>query len=521
MKSFNTTVVCVPELHYMVDTSEKIQQIEKLIAQGDYFTINRARQYGKTTMMYSLCRKLKEEYLVLILSFEGLGDEAFSEDEIFVNQFLSSVAEYLEETNQYTDLIEEWSRPVNAKINKQDAFDLLSKRITWFCKQCPKKIILMIDEVDKSSENQVFLHFLGMLRNKYIKRVANHIPTFWSVILAGVYNIKNMKLKLRSDEEKKYNSPWNLAADFEVDMSFSPKEIATMLREYEEDHHTGMDVIALSEEIYKYTNGYPYLVSWLCKWMDENTPNTWDNSSVQLAIKGILNSKNNTLFDSLRSNIENNRDLKDLIFRILYEGEAFMYNHANLVIELGEMFGIFINKNDYVSISNKIFEIYLYNYSISVMQLQKGKTAVVREQFIENGKLDIVRVMQKFQEFMKAEYRQENEVFLEKQGRLLFLCFIKPIINGTGFYYVEPETRNNDRMDLVITYGGEEHIIELKIWHGEEYRKKGIAQLEKYLDSRNAAKGYLLSFSFLKNKEYVCRKLGECETKKEIFEVVV
>ena len=154
MKSFNTTVVCVPELHYMVDTSEKIQQIEKLIAQGDYFTINRARQYGKTTMMYSLCRKLKEEYLVLILSFEGLGDEAFSEDEIFVNQFLSSVAEYLEETNQYTDLIEEWSRPVNAKINKQDAFDLLSKRITWFCKQCPKKIILMIDEVDKSSENQ-------------------------------------------------------------------------------------------------------------------------------------------------------------------------------------------------------------------------------------------------------------------------------------------------------------------------------------------------------------------------------
>ena len=70
---------------------------------------------------------------------------------------------------------------------------------------------------------------------------------------------------------------------------------------------------------------------------------------------------------------------------------------------------------------------------------------------------------------------------------MLFLCFIKPIINGTGFYYVEPETRNNDRMDLVITHGGEEHIIELKIWHGEEYRKKGIAQLEKYLDSRNAA----------------------------------
>jgi len=122
---------------------------------------------------------------------------------------------------------------------------------------------------------------------------------------------------------------------------------------------------------------------------------------------------------------------------------------------------------------------------------------------------------------MKVEYRKEDEGFLEKQGRLLFLCFIKPIINGTGFYYVEPETRNNERMDLVITYGSEEHIIELKIWHGQEYRKKGIAQLESYLESRNAKKGYLLSFSFLKNKEYVCRKLDESETTKDILEVIV
>ena len=98
MKTFNTTAICIPELHYMVDTTEKLQQIEKLIAHGDYFTINRARQYGKTTMMYSLCRKLKKEYLVLNLSFEGWGDEAFSNGETFVNQFLSSVAEYLEET---------------------------------------------------------------------------------------------------------------------------------------------------------------------------------------------------------------------------------------------------------------------------------------------------------------------------------------------------------------------------------------------------------------------------------------
>ena len=520
MKEFNTTAICVPELHYMVDTTEKMQQIEKLIAQGNYFTINRARQYGKTTMMYSLCRKLKTEYLVLNLSFEGWGDKAFSEDETFVNQFLSSVTEYLEDTDQYTELLNEWNQPIDAKEKKLDAFDLLSKRITWFCKLCPKKIILMIDEVDKSSDNQIFLHFLGMLRNKYIKRVGDHIPTFWSVILAGVYDIKNMKLKLRPDEEKKYNSPWNIAVDFEVDMSFSPKEIATMLQEYEDDHHTGMDIAEMSEELYKYTNGYPYLVSWLCKWMDNSKEPLWTKELLLQAEKEIHKS-DSTLLDSVSKNYENHPDLQKMLNGILYEGKQYTYIKNDSTIRLGSMFGILKEKDNQVHISNMIFENNILGLIISKCEQSGHYPNPAKDHFIDNGKLNIVRVLQKFQELMKAEYRQEDETFLEKQGRLLFLCFIKPIINGTGFYYVEPETRNNERMDLVITYGGEEHIVELKIWHGEEYRKKGIAQLEEYLDSRNSAKGYLLSFSFLKNKEYVSRKLDESETIKDILEVVV
>lgn len=122
---------------------------------------------------------------------------------------------------------------------------------------------------------------------------------------------------------------------------------------------------------------------------------------------------------------------------------------------------------------------------------------------------------------MKAEYREKDERFTEKQGRLLFLCFIKPIINGTGHYYVEPETRNNTRMDIVISYGGEEHIIELKLWHGEKYREEGIRQLEGYLDCRNAGRGYLVSFSFLQEKTYQSGWLSPEESEKEIFEIQV
>lgn len=50
-----------------------------------------------------------------------------------------------------------------------------------------------------------------------------------------------MKLKIRSDEEHKYNSPWNIASDFDVDMSFSKEEIVTILVDYVQDKKVLLD----------------------------------------------------------------------------------------------------------------------------------------------------------------------------------------------------------------------------------------------------------------------------------------
>lgn len=52
---------------------------------------------------------------------------------------------------------------------------------------------------------------------------------------SGNIFVKNLKLKIRPEDEHKYNSPWNIAADFKIDMSFSKEEIAEMLKEYEHD----------------------------------------------------------------------------------------------------------------------------------------------------------------------------------------------------------------------------------------------------------------------------------------------
>ena len=42
-KYFNTTGICYPEDHYMVNIESRLQKIEKLIGRGEYFMIHKAR----------------------------------------------------------------------------------------------------------------------------------------------------------------------------------------------------------------------------------------------------------------------------------------------------------------------------------------------------------------------------------------------------------------------------------------------------------------------------------------------
>ena len=235
MKRFNTTGLCNPKKHYMVNISEKLEKIKALIENEEYFVINRPRQYGKTTTLTALENSLKEKYLVISISFEGIGDIAFSNEEKFVIEFINLIEDIL---NCIDENLSETFKKLSLGVC---TLSNLSRLISKFIKKLDKEVILIIDEVDKSSNNQIFLNFLAMLRNKYLDREKGKAITFKSVILAGVYDIKNLKLKLRPEEERKYNSPWNIAVPFKVDMSLHKDGIKNMLDEYKKDKNLTFD----------------------------------------------------------------------------------------------------------------------------------------------------------------------------------------------------------------------------------------------------------------------------------------
>ncbi|MCL2259960.1 MAG: hypothetical protein FWC15_01240, partial [Fibromonadales bacterium] len=99
MREFNVTGLCVPRLHYMADTSEKIRQIITMVEKGQYFTINRGRQYGKTTTLSLLEKGLPKEYTVIKVSFEGVSDSMFDAEADFCQGILNVCSKYFTERN--------------------------------------------------------------------------------------------------------------------------------------------------------------------------------------------------------------------------------------------------------------------------------------------------------------------------------------------------------------------------------------------------------------------------------------
>lgn len=70
-RCFNTTGPCRTGKHYMVELQSRLAEIKELVDRGSYFVMNRARQYGKTTILQALHGYLKEEYYVISLDFSG------------------------------------------------------------------------------------------------------------------------------------------------------------------------------------------------------------------------------------------------------------------------------------------------------------------------------------------------------------------------------------------------------------------------------------------------------------------
>jgi len=351
----------------MAGLKARLQAIKEMADDGEYFYINRARQYGKTTVLRALAEELRRGYVVADLDFQRMSSADFERESAFVHGLAREIGHRIRSSGQVPDAVKmqlaKLADRADQGVRMAELFDCFSD---W-CGQSEKPVILIVDEADTAADNQVFVDFLAQLRAAYLDSDVR--PAFRSVILAGVYDIRNIRRKLRPDEEHRENSPWNIAAKFRVEMDFSADEIAGMLKDYEADCRTGMDVEQMARLLHEETSGYPYLVSWLCKCMDEEISGSeefpdrnsaWTKEGFLAAVKMLLED-DNPLFESLMGKLNLLPELNAVIPRLLFQGQSIAYNADDSAVRNARMFGFVKIQNSTVQIANRIFEARLYN----------------------------------------------------------------------------------------------------------------------------------------------------------------
>ena len=216
------------------------------------------------------------------------------------------------------------------------------------------------------------------------------------------------------------------------------------------------------------------------------------------------------------------------MYELLILGEYKPYNIDNPNVGLAAMYGYIKkgrNGSEKTLVSNRIFEMRLANYFVSkdldTKHPNRRQPGVIYQDVIKDGSFDMEMCLRKFAEFYREIYTQEDEVFLERHGRLLFLSYLKPLLNGQGFYHIESQFTDMRRMDIVVDFEQEQFIVELKIWRGSACMERAYDQLLGYMKGKNLKEGYLLTFDFRKNRGNEFKAEWVTLDGMRIFDVVV
>ena len=189
MKRFNTTGKMIADQHYMVPIDRQVNEAARMVEDNLYFCINRGRQYGKTTTLAFLKQKLEVKgYVVFSISFEGLPDSAYESLETLIYASLEKMV-FSMQLNTIANFSNESAQLLLDLQNRNKKYTDVQDFVATIAAICSKeRLVLLIDEVDQAGNYPSFVKFLGVLREMYLRR--DEIPTFYSVILAGVYDIK-------------------------------------------------------------------------------------------------------------------------------------------------------------------------------------------------------------------------------------------------------------------------------------------------------------------------------------------
>ena len=511
MRFFNTEGPVRPNKHYAIRPLDRVDTDELLglIRAERYFVLHAPRQTGKTSALIALRDLLNSgeagDFRCVHTNVE-VGQVARDDTARGMRAILSRLA--MRARLLHDDFPHGSWRAVLEASGPDDALgDLLSN---W-CLANPTPLVLLVDEID-SLVGDTLLSVLRQLRAGYEQR-PEAFPQ--SVVLCGVRDIRDYRIRSSAGEVVAGGSPFNVAAKSLRMGDFTEAETRALMAQHTEETGQRFTSAAL-EAVWTQTRGQPWLVNALCAGAcfdneaGRDRSRTIEADDIRTAREELILSRR-THLDQLAHKLEEER-VRRVVGPILSGGEV---RHDGRDLEYVRDLGL-LAPDSPPRIANPIYREVVPRELGYVLQ---DSLDVRTEWYVdEAGRLDMTGLLTAFATF----FREHSEHWLgrfpdypEAAPQLILQAYLQRVVNGGG--RIEREYGlGRGRTDLLVLWPREagqpsdlweRFVVECKVLRDSDRRGlertvgEGVEQTLGYMAQCGAEEGHLV---------VIDRRSGDC-----------
>ena len=504
MRFFNTEGPVRPDDHYAIPPLARgnKDEILSLIQAKRYFVLHAPRQTGKTSALIALRDLLNSgeagNFRCVNVNVE-VGQVARDDVAEGMRAILSSLAMSAEMLGD--DFVEDVWPDLLAKAGPNNA---LRRVLARWCSENPVPLVLLVDEID-SLVGDTLLSVLRQLRAGYEHRPAG-FPH--SIILCGVRDIRDYRIRSSTGEVIAGGSPFNVAAKSLRLGDFTEAETRTLMTQHKEETGQSFTPAAL-KAVWEQTQGQPWLVNALCAGAcfeseaGRDRSRAIDREAIFAAREDLILSRR-THLDQLTHKLEEER-VRRVVEPILSGGSA---RHQARDLEYVRDLGL-LAPDSPPRIANPIYQEVVPRELGYVLQ---DSLDIQTTWYVDDaGALDMPKLLTAFATFF-GEHAEHWLAHLgdyrEAGPQLILQAYLQRIVNSGG--RIEREYGlGRDRTDLLVLWPREAGqpsdlwqriVIECKVLRRSDRKsldgtiERGVEQTLGYMQKCHASEGHLVLF---------------------------
>jgi len=492
-RSFNTTGPCVPGEHYMIPPGRRLERVLELIEERKFFTLHAGRQTGKTTSLM---------WLEAHLNASGRWRAVWVDLEVAREQpdpalAMRTILTILDRTLGLRQ--PGLARPDAAAIEGalRDPSTALLAYLAYLAMQGGPPLVLLFDEAD-GLVGPAMISFLTQLRQGYIARSQAPFPA--SVILVGLRQVRDYVVSSEDRQALSWlgsTSPFNVTAEATTLDAFGEAEVAELLGQHEADTGQHFEPEA-ARRIWELGQGHPWLTNALAYEVvrrivkDVTTPVT--ALHVEAAKETIIRERRSHI-DSLIARLREPRVRR--ILEPMLAGTALPEDLLDDDVSYVQALGLVRVDRGELQIANPVYREVIPRALTWIRQISIHEPT---EWYVRSdGALDLPKLMAAWQAFWRQDGHLAAEGFAYREAgpHLMLMAFLQRVINGGG--QIEREYGlGRGALDLMITWTGARHAIEVKLRRDTETEPEAVAQIARYLDRAGLSEGWLVLFDLRK-----------------------